>query len=101
MLRWFKELRSPSLKCERTGHRPGIEYRRGFRKPSLEGREYRYYVCIGVTDERPACLRCRTPLGEWKETRHDGFTGFSWPRNQADEFNANGEIWDARGFRAA
>lgn len=57
-MRWFREFLHPELKCQRVGHREGLEFRDGYRKPDFGRREYRDYVCIAVTEEREACLRC-------------------------------------------
>jgi len=97
-MRFWRELRNPALKCVRIGHKPGIEFRRGYRRPQ----EHRYYVCDGVTEERDVCLRCKVALtGDWRQTERQGFTGFSWPKDQADAFRRDGEYWSSHGFRNA
>jgi hypothetical protein len=101
-MRWWDEMRNPSLKCERAGHKLGVEFRKGYRRPDYERGEHRNYVCMGVSEERAACVRCRLPFSPWLEKSRDGFTGFSWPADQASIFNANGEYWTERGqFRAS
>lgn len=98
-MRWLKELRNPKLKCERVGHREGLEFRKGYRKPDFNRHEYRYYVCVAVTEEREACLRCHAPLSAWALRDRNGLTGYSWPKDMADQFEKAGEYWQTRGFK--
>lgn len=99
-MRLIRELRNPELKCRRIGHRLGVEFRDGYRKPDFEKQEYRYYVCVAVTEERASCLRCHAPQGEWTTTKRTGLTGYSWPKPMADKFDAESELWQQTGFKA-
>lgn len=93
---WLRELFNRKLKCDRIGHRTGIEYRTGYVYPESP----HYHVCDKVRQERSACGRCKEPLGEWEVKTRKGYTGFSWPEDQADEFNERGEYWTGGGITA-
>ena len=90
IFRWFRELATPADKCERRGHRIGVESRAGYVWPE----DYRRHVCDRVTQERPFCVRCRTPLDEWKTVSRQGFSGVSWPADMLEKFQSSGEYWD-------
>jgi hypothetical protein len=93
MTLWWREHRRPALKCARVGHRQGIERREGWRRPRFDNGEHRAYVAMQVREERETCLRCQAPLGDWTETYRHGFTGYSWPADQDEAFQRDGEYW--------
>ncbi len=91
---WLLELRVPALKCARLDrHKPGVERRKGYRRPDFTTGEHRHYVAMGVTEERPVCQRCGLALGGWKEKRREGYTGTTWPGDMAEKFKADGFFW--------
>lgn len=96
-MRWLNEWKNPALKCDRIGHRMGVEYRRGYTRPE----DYRYYVCDEVKQTRQVCLRCKINFGEWETKKLRSLTGFSWPTSQVDAFDEKGEYWTDAGFAAA
>lgn len=96
-MRWWREFKNPALKCERVGHSLGTEVRAGFVKP--ERADGYSYICMGVTQRRLACIRCRAPMGDWTDSgRRQGFTGFSWPSDQAATFDRDREYWRTQYF---
>ncbi len=97
-MRFIEEWKNPALKCERVGHRKGVEFRKGYRKPDYSNGEYRSYVCVAVEEERIACPRCKAAFGEWRVTHRKGFTGYNWPSDQAKEFDKAGEYWTSKGL---
>ena len=92
-MRWFKEFMNPSLKCDRVGHKPGIEYRRGYTTPE----QPYWHVCDKVREERVLCKRCKTPLGKWSVAERTGINSWSCPSSMAEEFDMNGEVWIDQG----
>ena len=93
-MRWWKEWKYPTIKCGRVGHKMGIEYRKGYVTPQ----DYRNYVCERVRQERDVCTRCTVNFSDWRTTEREGFTGYSWPADQASEFKKNGAYWTSHGF---
>lgn len=61
-LRWIEELRRPSLKCERVGHRPRGEWRRGY-VPGRGG--WLGGVATRLRQERDVCKRCAVETMPW------------------------------------
>lgn len=99
-MRWLREWRNPALKCQRLGHATGLEFRKGYRRPDFDKGEHRHYVCVSVYEDRPACLRCEQPLGDWRQVHRRGFNSYSWPGDQAEKFETAGEYWTSHGFVA-
>ena len=89
-MRWFREFRNPSLRCERVGHKPVIEWRRGLLPPKVTG--FFGGVADRVRQERHVCARCGAELKAWETTQRRSIDSLSGP---SDMFEAirNGGYW--------
>jgi hypothetical protein len=97
LIRWWKETRTPALKCDRLGHVPGFETRTGYKSA-----KYSWHVLDKVHQERPCCRRCGQISGDWVTVDRTGFNSVSWPSEMWDEYYANGcERWTDIGWRSA
>lgn len=86
----IREFFKPSLKCARVGHNSLEEVVSGYSKPE----ERRYYVAMNAERVRYYCTRCGHEHSNTIRETGGGFTGFSWPKPMADEFNRTGFVRD-------
>lgn len=77
MTRWLRELRNPSLKCERIGHRPVEQVRHGYGYPCRVGSGWLGGVADRITEERTRCTRCGAEIEAWHETDWGILSGLS------------------------
>lgn len=88
---WWSEVGDAAKRCARLGHVVATEWREGYRRSNAS--DWRYYPAVAVSNKRATCSRCRAALGEWKETRSDGFDSVTWPSEYWREFEDKGERW--------
>lgn len=87
MLRFWKELRNPALKCERVGHKHATRSRSGM------VRSKSYYVADRVEQERDWCPRCGVAHGPWSDISRTGISSWLAPSEVMREFERTGEYW--------
>lgn len=94
-MRFLRELFDPAEKCARLGHKPAPFFRRGYVRAN-----YGFHVVDGVIQTCERCLRCNKLLSKWTDVDGSrvGFSGYSWPSDQAAEFDKNGEYWTREGW---
>lgn len=94
IFRWWRELRDPSKKCERRGHRIRTYFQKVYRRPEY----YSQGVMSLVTETQQRCVRCGFGATEFEEKRRKTFTSVSWPADMWDTFDEKGEIVESRGW---
>ena len=89
-MRWLKELFRPKRKCERLGHLPYEQRRKGYAWP---GKEYRS-VADEVVQKRTRCARCHDILEDWEEVQRDGIQSLSMEEGRWDILKEDGYLWE-------
>jgi hypothetical protein len=88
-MRWFRELLSPALKCERRGHDQfATQYESGLRKATWDERYQG--VVMHFERKRTICQRCGAPQENWIETMRRGIDSWSAPASLMDTFDQKG-----------
>ena len=85
-IRFIRELRTPSLKCNRLGHDDRTETRKIRR--SCEGR----HVVEDFLATFTVCKRCRREVGPSEEVEIDWFNSCSMPTSMWDQMRDNGYV---------
>lgn len=93
--RWWSEFRRPALKCERVGHVPNGEWRRGYQRADYF-KDFRAVV-VKVRQERHVCFRCKVKLSPWVETKRSCINSYGAPQNVWDQIEDGDGYWFERG----
>lgn len=101
-MRFFKELFNPALKCERLGHKPVVEWRKGYTNPTSSDWDRYRVVVHRSTQEQVCCARCKK-ADPWETVKKEGIHGLTAPQSTWDAINAGGSWseWGRRRFDGA
>jgi hypothetical protein len=97
-MRWWKELRTPRLKCERIGHKTHVAVRRGYRKSRDT---FSCYVAESVTQHRICCKRCGETIRDWQDKNVTSLTGLRMSEDAWDVLNDQGVLWNDYSYQNA
>lgn len=90
LLRWWRELRNPKLKCDRIGHDEEFRIQKVRREPT--GFSFRT-VAEDAIRERKVCRRCHAVLSEWEDAEIvDRWNGVTMPTEDWATMKENGVL---------
>lgn len=85
---FFKEFPNPSLKCDRKGHKEGVQERTGIIESRYLGSQYAKAV-----ERRKVCKRCKVELTDWNIHRQTQLDSLTLRDDKWDILLDEGAIW--------